>query len=146
MNKASSTEEPLKSPYIFGPPGSTLSLESLLSSSTLTASDIPGPGRLVDKYVYSRGGRALEASLARLAHAAGLGPVATAKRIGANLQGFGQDADMSIEALFANGEGELRLELGIVRDVDRLRKDCNKLFHYTQCATKLAKANYQLIS
>lgn len=133
MDRTPSIDEQLKKPYTFEPPESTLSLETILSSSTLTASDIPGPGRLVGKYVYSRGGRALEASLARLTHAAGYGPVATAQRIGANLQGFSQDSDMSLESIFANGEDELRLDLGIVSDVERLRKNCRKLFQYTWC-------------
>lgn len=132
MSNTSSTTESLNIPYILRRSGSALSLGTLFSSSTLTVSDTPGPGRLVDKYVYSRGGRALKSSLSRLAHTAGLGPSATAKRIGANLKGFKQVTDMSIETLFSNGEEQLRLELDIVEDIKQLMKDCKKLFRYTQ--------------
>ena len=126
------TQDNFSTAYSFDRSNSCLSLESLLSSSTLTASDLPGPGRLLGKHVYTRGGRALEASLARLAHQAGIGPVAAAQRIGANLQGFGEDTNVSIETIFANGEEELRMDLGILKNPDRLRKDCQKLFKYTK--------------
>lgn len=128
----SQAREGFSTSYLFDRSISCLSLESILSTSTLTVSDLPGPGRLLGKHVYARGGRALEASLARLAHQAGFGPVAAAQRIGANLQGFSQDANISIEEIFANGKEDLRLDLGILKDPERLRKDCKKLFQYTK--------------
>ncbi|EJD05336.1 uncharacterized protein FOMMEDRAFT_152633 [Fomitiporia mediterranea MF3/22] len=67
------------------------SVFSHLSSSTMTASDLPGPGRILDKYVFTRGGRALERAIARAAHSLGFGPAAAALRIGANLRGFSLD-------------------------------------------------------
>ncbi|KAI5117733.1 hypothetical protein M0805_002078 [Coniferiporia weirii] len=100
----------------------------------MTATDLPGTGRVLDKFVFTRGGRALEASLARLAHAAGYGPAAAALRIGANLRGFTLQENTSIESVFASegpGPGNLRLELGLVRNVPRLRADCQKLFEYS---------------
>lgn len=119
------------------PSDSLYSHFSHLSSSTLTMSDIPGTGRILDKYVFSRGGRALETTVARLAHRAGRGPSAAALRIGANLRGFSLSEStaqqMSSLSLFddAPGKQQLRLELGLVQDVSRLKDDCNKLLEYS---------------
>ncbi|EJD05335.1 uncharacterized protein FOMMEDRAFT_165795 [Fomitiporia mediterranea MF3/22] len=108
---------------------------SHLSSSTMTASDLPGPGRILDKYVFTRGGRALERAIARTAHSLGFGPSAAALRIGANLRGFSLDETPPTTALMTY-EGaapkKLRLELGLVQDIPRLRVDCQKLVGYTK--------------
>lgn len=55
-----------------------------LQSGNETVSDLPGPGRLIDKYVYQRGGRALEATIARLRR----------KRQVSNIQEQGGDIEM----------------------------------------------------
>lgn len=41
-----------------------------------TADDLPGPGRLLDKYVYQAWGRKLEHALGVIGHGLGLGPAA----------------------------------------------------------------------
>lgn len=63
------------------PPSIFASSSSVYSTSTMTRTDNPGPGRLLDKFVYQRAGRAIERTLARVAHRAGYGPVAAAQRI-----------------------------------------------------------------
>ncbi|KAI5117732.1 hypothetical protein M0805_002077 [Coniferiporia weirii] len=111
------------------------SVFSHLSTSTMTASDLPGTGRVLDKFVFTRGGRALEATLARLAHVAGYGPAATALRIGKNLRGFSLRGDMSVGSALSNTAAvepqKLRLELGLVQDIPSLRADCKRLFEYS---------------
>ncbi|EJD04591.1 uncharacterized protein FOMMEDRAFT_167745 [Fomitiporia mediterranea MF3/22] len=101
----------------------------------MTASDLPGPGRILDKYVFTKGGRALERAIARTAHSLGFGPAAAALRIGANLRGFSLDESPPTTALMTY-EGAtskaLRLELGLIQDIPRLRADCQKLVGYTK--------------
>lgn len=49
-------------------------------STNSTASDLPGPGRTLDKFLGILG-RKLEDSVARIAHKVGLGPLATQVRL-----------------------------------------------------------------
>lgn len=59
-----------------------ISSDSLVSAtSTTTQTDNPGPGRLIDKYVYVKGGRTLEQMLVTLFSSMGLGPVGAAQEI-----------------------------------------------------------------
>lgn len=118
----------------------TLSKESLgselsyVSTSTMTMTDNPGPGRVMDKFIFQRGGRAAERYIGRIAYAIGMGPAAVAQRIGNHLQGFSLEVSQKRSIPDVEDETglvELRLDMGLVQDVDRLRTDCTKLFLYT---------------
>lgn len=118
----------------------TLSRESLnselsyVSTSTMTMTDNPGPGRVIDKFIFQRGGRAAEKYIGRIAYAAGIGPAAVAQRIGNHLQGFSLEVSRKRSMLDVGDETglvELRLDMGLVKDVNRLRADCTRLFLYT---------------
>ena len=107
---------------------------SCFSTSTMTVNDNPGTGRVLDKFVFQRGGRALERYIGRAAHAVGYGPAAVAQRIGNHLRGFSLELkERQVEGGLSGEAGhvELRLDLGLVQDVDRLRADCRKLFFYS---------------
>ncbi|EJD07876.1 uncharacterized protein FOMMEDRAFT_150464 [Fomitiporia mediterranea MF3/22] len=98
------------------------------SSSNLTASDLPGPGRTLG-LLYSRWGRALEASVGRLAHRSGFGPDAVASRIGSvTFRGtWAKRNDIPDEA------GRVQRVINwTVNDGNeaKLRSDCQKLATY----------------
>ncbi|EJD07875.1 uncharacterized protein FOMMEDRAFT_16460 [Fomitiporia mediterranea MF3/22] len=98
------------------------------SSSNLTASDLPGPGRTLG-LLYSRWGRALEASVGRLAHRSGFGPDAVASRIGSvTFRGMWVRRDVK-----PDDTGCLRRVINwAVSDGNepKLRSDCQKLAAY----------------
>lgn len=62
------------------------STSSLPSNSSYTMSNIPGAGRIIDKFIYSKGGRLLQGAMDRFAHRMGMGPIACAQRIEKLLQ------------------------------------------------------------
>ena len=98
------------------------------SSSNDTASNLPGPGRMLG-LLYSRWGRALEGAIGQVAHKSGFGPKAVASRI----------RRVEFKGINISGENKPDREIQVRRVVrwtvkDRsevkLRSDCQKLAKY----------------
>lgn len=86
-------------------------------SDNETASDIPGPGRLLGK-LYASVGRQLEHALSALAHSMGRGPVPTAERIRNLLEAEAENSRVSAWSAATPNK--------------KLEKNCKVLVKYTR--------------
>lgn len=105
------------------------SADSLVTTSTATRTDMPGPGRLLDKYVFQRAGRVLEGTLGRMAHRAGYGPNALAQRIVSAIQ----NDRYRVEVLSTRPASFVYCALITDRRLaEKIKGDCLKLANYAR--------------
>ncbi|KAI5122831.1 hypothetical protein M0805_003126 [Coniferiporia weirii] len=109
------------------------------SESGLTVSDLPGAGRTLG-LLYARWGRALEASVGRLAHRNGHGPDAVAEQIarmtfvGTRILGAELEPNDHRNRVFKFVEWKVAHD-----DEAKLRACCQKLVGYTASSTQLTR-------
>lgn len=104
------------------------STSSLPSNSTYTMSNIPGAGRIIDKFIYSKGGRLLQVAMDRLAHRMGMGPIACAQRIEKLLQ---YRRVQKLYLIFME-EPLIGFRQGVAdeEDIQMISKECLKLVNF----------------